>query len=458
MSKSQGKVSMIVPCYNKEKYIGAMLDSVLAQEWNNIELLLVNDGSTDGTRDVIVNYLPKFEKRGYKVKLIDQENGGCCKAVHTGLVNMTGDYFCLVDADDELNTEYVSKMAAWLDEHADFEWACCSYQVCVKNDDGTFAMQPMTSCSNMNDNVQLLERHIIRQEITTSWIYMTRKSYIDKTKLIETFCTERKKTYEPLFAVPLMLGGGKLKTIDEPLYKFNRHGSDLYYFDTCEKVVNYYSDYSYLYRHCIDRADIPDKEKRKIHKLIDYGYRKDVLYHLNKMDKMASPIKDAEIYLKPFAESFSKFIDVMITPAPSIPSELLANSDYFDYINEVDKIVLNNVSNATVTTKPRLIGYGALGKIAKRLLPVFGNRNIKFDYLWDANADESIDSSVTLPEFNLVADRDIIVVFPKSSAILVEVARKTGNAYIVYAPERGDIIKHTETAQMFHNGTFVIDG
>ena len=57
----QGKVSMVVPCYNKEKYIGAMLDSVLAQKLDNIELLPINDGSTDGTR--IRSYTLEVEKR-----------------------------------------------------------------------------------------------------------------------------------------------------------------------------------------------------------------------------------------------------------------------------------------------------------------------------------------------------------------------------------------------------------
>jgi glycosyltransferase involved in cell wall biosynthesis len=459
MSKSQGKVSMVVPCYNKEKYIGAMLESVLTQEWDNIELLLVNDGSTDTTRDVIVSYLPKFEERGYEVKLIDQENGGCCKAVHTGLVNMSGDYFCLVDADDEIDTKYVSTMAGFLDGNRDFDWTACSYRVCIKDENGEFALQPATSCANMGDNLQLLERHIIRKEITTSWIYMVRKHYLDTTKLIENFCIERRKTYEPLFAVPLMLGGGKLKAIDEPLYTFNRYGSDMYFFDTFEKVTKYYEDYSYLYKYSIGRAIIPKKEKEKFYKLIEYGNRKDMLYHLNKMDKLAKPLENAENYLTSFSDEFVNFIDTIISPSPCIPVNYLMNQDYFRIIDQVDEILLN-VGNGTQqlkAEKPRFVGYGVLGKIGLKMLSLLKDENFAFDCLWDKKANSEIIFDITIekPDFNSLTENDIVVVFPKSYDVLVEVARAAYESKIIWNCGEVDLIHKLKNIKMFSRGTFV---
>ena len=70
---------MVVPCYNKVEYIGEMLDSVIAQKWDNIEVILVNDGSTDGTREAIAEYEPKLKTRGYETVIIDQENAGCAE-------------------------------------------------------------------------------------------------------------------------------------------------------------------------------------------------------------------------------------------------------------------------------------------------------------------------------------------------------------------------------------------
>jgi len=59
----QGKVSMVMPCYNKVNDISEMFDSIIAQEWNNIELILVNDGSTDGTRDIIAAFVRQKVER-----------------------------------------------------------------------------------------------------------------------------------------------------------------------------------------------------------------------------------------------------------------------------------------------------------------------------------------------------------------------------------------------------------
>jgi glycosyltransferase involved in cell wall biosynthesis len=215
---------MVVPCYNKENYIGAMLDSVLAQEWNNIEIILVNDGSTDKTREVIVSYLPKFEKRGYDVKLIDQDNGGCCKAVHTGLINMTGEYYCLIDADDEIEPTYVSTMAGWLEEHDDYEWTACSYRA-VNILDGKRTVNAPPQYPYPQDCDNLLTHYIFRRVITTVWIYMMRTSYMRQCGMIENFCAERSKTYEPLIMVPPAALGGKLKFFDEPLYRYNIYAS-----------------------------------------------------------------------------------------------------------------------------------------------------------------------------------------------------------------------------------------
>ena len=123
MTKPQSKTSMVIPCYNKEESISRMFDSILAQEWDNIELILVNDGSTDGTRGIITEYEPKFLERGYEVVIIDQDNQDVAAAVRNGLLRVTGEYVCQVDADDELDPRYVSMMAGWLDEHLWYEWA-----------------------------------------------------------------------------------------------------------------------------------------------------------------------------------------------------------------------------------------------------------------------------------------------------------------------------------------------
>ena len=129
---------------------------------------------------------------------------------------MTGDYFCLVDADDEIRPQYVSKMAGWLDEHDAYEWAACSYRTYSTSDDVT-TIGAVAKYAFTPDTDNLMEKCILRQTITTVWIYMSRVRYVRKCKMIENWNTARNITYEPLIGIPLMNGVGRLKSGFMPL-------------------------------------------------------------------------------------------------------------------------------------------------------------------------------------------------------------------------------------------------
>lgn len=97
---SQRLVSIITPCYNAEKYIRELLNSVLIQTYKKIEMIIIDDGSTDDSAEIIKSYIPKFKKRGYSLSYIYQENQGQSVALNNGLRLITGDYLVWPDADD----------------------------------------------------------------------------------------------------------------------------------------------------------------------------------------------------------------------------------------------------------------------------------------------------------------------------------------------------------------------
>lgn len=90
------KVSIIVPVYNAEKYLGWCINSILNQSFRDIELLLVDDGSTDGSQQICQNYA-ELDKR---VRVIEKENGGVSSARNLGMENAQGEYIQFVDSDD----------------------------------------------------------------------------------------------------------------------------------------------------------------------------------------------------------------------------------------------------------------------------------------------------------------------------------------------------------------------
>ena len=96
------KLTVIVAAYNVEKYIEKCLESLLNQTYKNLEILVVNDGSTDNTKQII----EKYEKKSENLKLLNKENGGLSSARNFGLQNTETEYVTFVDGDDylELNT------------------------------------------------------------------------------------------------------------------------------------------------------------------------------------------------------------------------------------------------------------------------------------------------------------------------------------------------------------------
>lgn len=99
-------ISIIIPAYNIDKYIGKCLDSVLNQTYSNIEVIIVNDGSTDKTKDIIDKYVLK-DKR---IIAIHKENGGVSSARLRGIQVSHGDYIGFVDGDDYIEPNMYEKL------------------------------------------------------------------------------------------------------------------------------------------------------------------------------------------------------------------------------------------------------------------------------------------------------------------------------------------------------------
>lgn len=93
-------VSVLTPCYNAEKYIHRLLDSILEQTHPRLEMYIIDDGSTDRSAEIIQSYIPKFERRGYKLNYVYQTNQGRSYAVNRGLKLISGDYLLWPDSDD----------------------------------------------------------------------------------------------------------------------------------------------------------------------------------------------------------------------------------------------------------------------------------------------------------------------------------------------------------------------
>ena len=107
-------ISIIIPIYNVEKYMEKCLNSVVNQTYNNIEIILIDDGSKDKSREICDNYA----KKDNRIKVVHKENNGVSSARNTGIDMSKGKYITFIDSDDYIDTDYIETL----------------YKLCTRND------------------------------------------------------------------------------------------------------------------------------------------------------------------------------------------------------------------------------------------------------------------------------------------------------------------------------------
>ena len=117
----KGRVSIVTPVYNGESYLSPMLDSVLGQTYSEIEMILVDDGSTDQTVQVAESYRPLFADRGYGYRIVRAEHKCAAAAINQGMPFVTGEYLIWPDGDDRLEQDSVEKRVRFLQQNPPYQ-------------------------------------------------------------------------------------------------------------------------------------------------------------------------------------------------------------------------------------------------------------------------------------------------------------------------------------------------
>ena len=134
----KGRISVISPCYNVGHVIKRFLDSLLSQKYQKLEIILVDDGSTDNTKDVIETYISALENSGMKVKYIYQANRGLGGAIDTGLKYFTGEYLCWADPDDFFEDDAMEYRKIFLANHPEVSGISCNANIKTREAMKTF--------------------------------------------------------------------------------------------------------------------------------------------------------------------------------------------------------------------------------------------------------------------------------------------------------------------------------
>ncbi len=142
-------ISVIIPVYNTKQYLRSCLDSILAQTYTDLEILFIDDGSTDGSSEL----LDVLAKQDSRIRVIHQENGGVCAARNRGIEEAGGDYLSFIDSDDTLEPDLYETLMGLIREHG-VDIAHCSYN---RVTDGVVKPIGNSGALHLHDGVQALE-------------------------------------------------------------------------------------------------------------------------------------------------------------------------------------------------------------------------------------------------------------------------------------------------------------
>jgi glycosyltransferase involved in cell wall biosynthesis len=176
ISKEQPLISVIVPVYNAEKYLPKCIESIQNQTYRNLEIILVNDGSTDNSLAICYQYSEK-DKR---IIVITQENKGVSSARNSGLDIATGDYIGFVDSDDYIAPDmYEQLLSACLENDADISE--CGYYIVSESD-------KIISSSSLKNGIvdgkyESSKAYVLRENTTPLvWNKLYRRRILERVK------------------------------------------------------------------------------------------------------------------------------------------------------------------------------------------------------------------------------------------------------------------------------------
>ena len=202
-------ISIIVPIYNVEEYLNRCLDSIVAQDYSDYEVLLIDDGSKDSSEDICLSYLEKYNNFYYYYK----ENGGLSDARNYGLNFAKGEYICFVDSDDYLREDYLSKLIdKAIQEKSDI--VICDYYDKYDNHE-------VIRKGKVNKNNNIIKDYLLSPP--NAWNKLYKKTLFTKNNIRYP----KGLFYEDLATTPILLTKArKISYIDEALYYYvQRQGS-----------------------------------------------------------------------------------------------------------------------------------------------------------------------------------------------------------------------------------------
>ena len=228
-------ISVIVPVYNTEKFLNRCVDSILNQTYGDLEILLVDDGSTDKSPAICEEYAAVDPR----VKVVHRENGGLSAARNTGIENATGEYFLFLDSDDEMLPTMAEELLFAL-EKTDADIAICAFYQIIEGEPRPNIEVAETFDENLVGQIRVYEgREKMEQFLANNLVTVVQWNKLFRRKIFDDIRYPEGKLHEDEFVIHRELDvAGKVAYIDRKLHLYYRHGESISWNPSAEKVSN----------------------------------------------------------------------------------------------------------------------------------------------------------------------------------------------------------------------------
>ena len=222
-------LSVIIPVYNTEKYLEACLDSVLGQTCGDIEAIVINDGSTDGSASILSRYEERYPG---KIRAVHQDNRGIGAVRNRGIIEARGKYIAFIDSDDRIDVKYCEALCRKAEEGSLDMAVCDYYEVDEKTGEKAYVKVAQFEPTDLNKEPRLLF------DINTSpWNKIYRTDMLRERQI----CFPENVKYEDVgFTLKAIASAARIGKVDLPLvYYLIREGSETKVMD--RKVYDIFS-------------------------------------------------------------------------------------------------------------------------------------------------------------------------------------------------------------------------
>lgn len=211
MKDITAKVSILVPFYKVEKYVGRCVESLFTQTYSNIEYIFVNDCTPDGSMDIIFEYINKYNVQEKCKFIVHQENMGICASRNDCLDHATGDYVLFIDSDDYIDKDMVESLVeAAVKDNADISG--CGY--IEEYDDRSIEFPQKYT----NDYKEMLKAITVLTIKGVMWKLLIRRSIIEKNHI--RFMPEKNMVDDYLFCCQVFFYSRSFTGVDKCMYHY----------------------------------------------------------------------------------------------------------------------------------------------------------------------------------------------------------------------------------------------